>query len=256
MVMVLPFRLRLLCAAFVLSLLAACTEAPQPATHERVVVLAASSLQESLTAAAKAWEAQGKPAPVLSFAATSALARQVEQGAPADLFVSADEEWMDTLDREGLLRPGTRKDLLSNRLVLIAPEGGRVRSLAALGAGRLALADPASVPAGKYAKVALERFGQWAAVADKVVPAENVRAALALVERGEAPLGIVYATDAQASDKVEVIETLPADSHPPIRYPAAVLASSETPDAAAFLVFLGSPQARTIFEKHGFGIVE
>lgn len=218
--------------------------------------MAASSLQESLIATAEVWEQRGKPAPVLSFAATSALARQVEQGAPADLFVSADEEWMDTLDQQGLLRPGTRQDLLSNRLVLIAPRGGSVRSLTDLGTGRLALADPASVPAGKYAKAALERLGQWGGVADKVVPAESVRAALVLVERGEAPLGIVYATDAKASDKVEVIETLPADSHPPIRYPAAVLAASRYPDAAAFLVFLGSAEARAIFEKHGFGIAE
>jgi molybdate transport system substrate-binding protein len=220
------------------------------------VILAASSLQESLEAAAEAWAGHGHAAPVLSFAASSALARQVEQGAPADLFVSADEEWMDALAAQGLLRGGARIELLSNRLVLIRPKGGPVRGLADIGDRRIALADPDAVPAGKYAKAALERLGQWQQVAAQVVPAENVRAALALVERGEAALGVVYATDARASDAVEVVETFPESAHPPIRYPAAILDGSVHPDAEAFLVFLGTDEARRIFARHGFGIAE
>ena len=218
------------------------------------MVLAASSLQEAMTDAAEAWEAQGHPEPALSFAASSALARQIEQGAPADIFVSADEAWMDDLESKGLLRAGSRGDLLGNRLVMIAPKGAAPVALADLGDGRLALAE--AVPAGRYAKAALETLGLWDRLADNVVPAENVRAALALVERGEAALGIVYATDALASDKVEVVEGLPADSHPPIRYPVAILAASTNPDAQALRAFLASGEARAIFERRGFEPVE
>lgn len=246
--------LRALLVALVLSLSAACGEANESARGP--VVLAASSMQESLADVAGAWAADGHPAPVLSFAATSALARQIERGAPADVFVSADRDWMDTLAEQGLLREGTRRDIVSNRLVLVRRKGAARRDLADLGAGKLALADPVAVPAGRYAKAALGTLGQWHTVEGKVVPAENVRAALALVERGEAALGIVYATDAAASDKVEVVRELPADSHPPIRYPAAVLASSEHPDAAAFLAFLQSSEAQGVFRKHGFGAAE
>ncbi len=235
--------------------LLACSKAAEQ-TDAGPVVLAAASLQESLEEVGKAWTAEGHPAPVLSFAASSALARQVEQGAPADLFISADEDWMDTLEAQNLLRAGTRSDVLTNRLVLVTRKGGAVRSLAGLGDGKLALADPGAVPAGKYAKAELESLGRWQAVEGNVVPAENVRAALALVERGEAALGIVYATDALASDGVEVLETFPEASHPPIRYPAAMLAGSRHPDAAAFLAFLGSDEARRIFARHGFGSVE
>ena len=246
--------LRWLCLALLLPLLAACTSDEGP--DRGPLVLAASSLQEALVEVAGVWAAEGHVPPVLSFAATSQLARQVEHGAPADLFVSADEEWMDTLAAEKRLRAGTRRDLLGNRLVLVAKRGGTVRSLAALGDGRLAIADPNGVPAGKYAKAALESLGRWESVADKAVPAESVRAALALVERGEAPLGIVYATDAMASDEVEVVEVLPDASDAPIRYPVAMLAASEHPDAAGFLAFLSSPDATRIFEKHGFEIPE
>ena len=246
---------RLLWLALLFPALLACGQAgKQPDTGP--VVLAASSLQESLDAVGEAWAAEGHPGPVLSFAASSALARQVEQGAPADLFVSADEEWMDTLEGQSLLRAGTRGDILTNRLVLVARKGGTVRSLADLRQGKLALADPGAVPAGKYAKAALEGLGRWRAVEPQVVPAENVRAALALVEHGEAALAIVYTTDALASDEVEVVETFPETSHPPIRYPAAVLAGSTHSDAAAFRAFLGSDVARQIFAKHGFGLAE
>lgn len=218
------------------------------------VVLAAASLQEAMEDVGKAWAAHGHPAPVMSFAASSALARQIEQGAPADLFVSADEDWADTLEKQALLRPGSRRDLLTNRLVLIGAKGGAVRSLAALGPGKLALADPDAVPAGKYAKAALQAIGEWPRVERQVVPAENVRAALGLVEHGEAALGIVYATDARASRKVDVLQTFPENSHPPIRYPMAIVASSTNSEAGALEQFLTSAEARVIFQKHGFGI--
>lgn len=235
--------------------------APSAMAQERgPVVLAAASLQESLTEAANVWAARGHAKPVLSFAASSALARQVIAGAPADLFLSADEEWMDAVAKAGLIRPGTRATLLGNRLVLIAPASSKVRltpargfALAkALGSGRLALADPDAVPAGKYAKAALIHLGVWASVAAKTAPAENVRAAMALVERGAAPLGIVYATDARASKAVRVVGTFPASSHPPIRYPVALLKASRSKDAAGFRAFLLSKQGRAIFARHGF----
>jgi len=246
--------LRLLAAALLLAALPGCGDAGR--SERGPTVLAASSLQEALEEAGRAWAGKGRPMPVLSFAASAALARQVEQGAPADLFVSADEAWMDAVEAQDLLREGTRTDLLTNRLVLVRPKGTSTRGLDDLGDGKLALADPQAVPAGRYAKAALESLGQWQEVLPKVVPAENVRAALALVERGEAALGVVYATDARASRDVEVVEVLPEDSHPPIRYPAAVLAASEHPDAESFLVFLGSAEAREIYARHGFGMAE
>lgn len=246
--------LRALFAGLVLSLLVACGDVD--GSPRGPVVLAASSLQESLEEIADAWAADGHPAPVLAFAATSALARQIERGAPADVFVSADQDWMDMLEGQGLLREATRSDIVSNRLVLVRGKGAAARELADLGEGRLALADPIAVPAGRYAKAALEGLGQWDTVAGRVVPAENVRAALALVERGEAALGIVYATDAAASTKVEIVRELAADSHPRIRYPAAVLASSAHPDAVAFVDFLESAEAQEVFRMHGFGAAE
>ena len=224
------------------------------------VVLAAASLQESINAAADAWARSGHPRPVVSFAASSALARQAAAGAPADLFVSADVEWMDDLSRRGLLAPGTRADLLGNRLVLVAPVGSATRVALrpgvdvrrALGGGRLAMADPDAVPAGRYGKAALERLGSWRRVAPLVVRAENVRAALALVERGAAPLGIVYATDARASAKVRVAGVFPAGSHPPIVYPIARLKASRNPEGEAFRRFLTSRAGKAIFVRYGF----
>lgn len=250
--------LRWFAALTLCALLAACGQDSEPARGP--VVLAASSMQEALEDAAAAWSAGGsaeesageRAEPVLSFAASSALARQVRQGAPADVFVSADEAWMDDLEAGGLLRPGTRADVAGNRLVVIRPQGAAPRTLADLGGDKLALADPAAVPAGRYARAALESLGLWSGVRDNVVAAENVRAALALVERGEAALGIVYATDALASDKVEVVERLPAGSHPPIRYPAAVIGDSAHPEAEAFAAFLTSAEAKAIFARRGF----
>lgn len=224
------------------------------------LVLAAASLQEGMNEAANVWAAKRHPRPVISFAGSSALARQIEAGAPADLFVSADEEWMDYVAGKGLIRARTRVSFLTNRLVLIAPVGSNTRLTIgrgfplgrALGNGRLAMADPDSVPAGKYGKSALTSLGVWQSVASKVARAENVRAALALVERGEAPLGIVYATDAQASSRVRVIGTFPANSHPTITYPIAALRTSDNPEAEAFRRFLISREGRAIFVRRGF----
>ena len=246
-------------AAFALLCLAAC--GPLQRARRPLVVLAASSLQEALTAEADAWARQDHPRPTLSFAASSALARQVRSDAPADLFISADEEWMDALEKAGSLKPGTRRDLLSNEIVLIAPSGSATSvdiadpgSLAsALSGGKLAMADPDAVPAGRYGKAALAHMDAWDRIAGNVAAAENVRAALKLVESGEAPLGIVYATDAAASRKVRVVAAFPADSHPPIRYSVAVLAASRNPQAGSFESFLASPRGQAIFARYGFG---
>ncbi len=246
---------RRLFALLPLALLLGAAPAPQAP-----LVLAAASLQESMSAAADAWAARGHPRPVVSFAASSALARQAMAGAPADLFVSADEEWMDAVAKAGLVRAGTRADFLGNRLVLVAPNTSRAQVRLArgvdlarvLGNGRLAMADPDSVPAGKYGRTALESLNAWRGVEGKVARAENVRAALALVERGVAPLGIVYATDARASKGVRVVAVFPAASHPPIRYPLAILKQSRSADAAGFRAFLLSPRGRAIFVRYGF----
>ncbi|MET0179092.1 MAG: molybdate ABC transporter substrate-binding protein [Novosphingobium sp.] len=253
--------LRTLAALVMAVLLVALAAAPARAQSKPPLVFAAASLQESLTAAAIAWEKRGHPRPVLSFAASSALARQIEAGAPADLFLSADEEWMDHVERLRLVKTGTRVGLLGNRLVLIAPAASRLRLAVrpgfplarALGDGRLALADPAAVPAGRYARAALTSLGVWDSVAGKLAPAENVRAALAFVERGEAPLGIVYETDARASVKVRVVGRFPAATHPPIVYPVALLRRSRNPEAEAFRRFLVAPAGRSVFRRFGFG---
>lgn len=235
--------------------------APGWAQGRGPVVLAAASLQESLTAAAEAWSRKGHPRPVISFAGSSALARQIASGAPADLFISADEDWMNDVAAKGLIRPRTRTAFLTNGLVLIAPASSRVRltigprfPLArALGQGRLAMADPASVPAGKYGKAALTRLQVWPSVQNRVARAENVRAALRLVARGEAPLGVVYATDALADREVKVVGRFPAASHPRITYPMALLKTSAHPDAEPFRGFLLGREGRAVFARHGFG---
>ncbi|MFA5963237.1 MAG: molybdate ABC transporter substrate-binding protein [Sphingomonas sp.] len=245
--------LRALLATLALLLIGA---APAPP-----VVLAAASLQESMNAAADAWARHGHVRPVISFAGSSALARQIEAGAPADLFASADEDWMDELARKGLIAAGTRTDFLGNRLVVVAAPGGpahipaRGAALArVLGAGPLAMADPDSVPAGKYGKAALVSLGAWDAVAAHVVRAESVRAALALVERGAAPFGIVYATDARAARAARVVGVFPAVSHPPIVYPLARLRAATNPDGEGFRRFLLSREGRAIFVRFGFTV--
>jgi molybdate transport system substrate-binding protein len=220
-------------------------------------ILAAASLKDALDEVAAQYPAK----PVISYGASSALARQIENGAPADIFASADLDWMDYIEKKKLLAPGTRKNLLGNRLVLIAPAKQPVKLqpapgfpiAKALGNGRIALAEPNSVPAGKYARAAFEKLGVWDQVAPRVAAAETVRAALALVARGEAPLGVVYQTDANAERAVMVAGVFPADTHPPIVYPVAALKGAKA-GAAPFLQFLSRPQSRAIFEKHGFAV--
>lgn len=251
-------------ARFVVTLIAALAVSSQPAMAQRrgPLVLAAASLQESLTAAAGAWARKGHPRPVISFAASSALARQIASGAPADLFISADESWMDDVARKGLIRPRTRMSFVTNSLVLVAPARSRARIVVgprfplarALGpSGRLAMADPGSVPAGQYGKAALTSLGVWPTVRSRVARAENVRAALRLVSRGEAPLGIVYATDALAERGVKTVGRFPANSHPRITYPMALLKTSAHPNAEGFRRFLISREGRAIFTRYGFG---
>jgi molybdate transport system substrate-binding protein len=224
------------------------------------LVLAASSLQESLEAAANAWAEMGHTRPVLSFAGTPALARQVEAGAPADIFISADEQWMDELARKGLVQARTRATFLGNRLVLVeqaekntqlALEPGDALAFA-LRPQRIALADPDAVPAGRYARQALTKLGVWQDVEPSIIVTENVRAAAALVSQGEAPLGIVYETDARAEPKLRVVARFPKSSHVPVTYPLALLESSAHPDAQTFRQFLLSDEAGAIFERFGF----
>ncbi len=231
-----------------------------PAAQRIVTVFAASSMTDVLEEAGKAFTDQSGIPVRFSFAASSALARQIESGAPADVFVCADEDWMNYLADHNLIRPATRADVAANSLVLVAPADSTVSVkiaphfplLRALGAkGRIATADPDSVPAGKYAQAALRALGVWDSVADRIVPAENVRSALAFVALGEAPLGIVYATDARIDPKVRVVDTFPAGSHAPIRYPAAVTTSAGA-GAAAFVRFLRGDTARAIFVRYGF----
>ncbi|QNE06016.1 molybdate ABC transporter substrate-binding protein [Croceicoccus marinus] len=261
-----PQTIALTLAVAALLALLAWQAAPSQEGDERAgpIVLAAASMHDALEDAADAWVRQGHARPVLSFAASSAAARQIEAGAPADLFVSADEEWMDELEGRDLLVEGSREVLATNRLVLIAPAGSNAEiapqpgfALAeALEGGRLAVAETESVPAGRYAKAALVELGVWNEVADRLAPAENVRAALQLVARGAAPLGITYASDALASPGVKALGEFPAGSHPPIRYPLALVAAGGHPQAEAFRGFLLSPQGAAILARHGFGPAE
>jgi molybdate transport system substrate-binding protein len=233
--------------------------AAMPAMAKAPLVLAAASLQESLNAAADIWAARHHDRPVISFAGSSALARQIEAGAPADIFISADEDWMNEIASKALIVSASRADFLGNRLVLVAPvtEARKVTigpgfPLARrLGDGRLAMAD-AAVPAGKYGQQALTALGVWSDVQPKVARAENVRAALALVERGAAPYGIVYATDAFASKAVKIVGVFPENSHSPIVYPIAVLKGATSADATGFERFLISAQGKAIFKRFGF----
>jgi len=231
---------------------------PPPPPPPPPLVLAAASLREVMGDASAAWVRAGHRPPAVAFAASSALARQAGAGVGADLFVSADEAWMDVLARAGRLVPGSRADLAGNRLVAVARRGtGTVLRRATLARelsrGPLALADPEAVPAGRYARAALRSLGAWPAVAPRVVRAENVRAALALVERGAAAYGVVYSTDARASRAVRIVGVFPATSHPPIRYPIARLRAGRSPvEAEAFRRLLLSPEGRAILIRRGF----
>jgi molybdate transport system substrate-binding protein len=210
-----------------------------------------------------AWTKESGKTATISYAASSVLAKQIEQGAPADLFISADLDWMDYLAERKLIKPEIRFNLLGNTLVLIAPKESKIEAKIApgfplaslIGDGHLAMANTDSVPAGKYGKAALERLGVWEAVKDKIAQAENVRAALLLVSRGEAPLGIVYGTDAKSDPKVKVLDTFPEDTHLPIVYPVAVLAAAKNADAGAFADYLKSAAAKSLFEAQGFKVL-
>ena len=241
----------------------AAVPAATPPPEAPVRVFAAASLTDVLKTIGDSYAAAGHPAPVLNFAASSELARQIEQGAEADIFISADEAWMDYLAERSLIDPATRATLLTNTLVLIAPADKPVaveikpgmNLKAALKGGKLAIANPDSVPAGKYAKQALEHFGAWAGVEADTARAENVRAALRFVEQGEAAAGIVYATDARAAGAaVAVAATFPPGSHTPITYPAAIVAGKSDGAGKGFLAFLTSPEAKSAFEAAGFGL--
>ncbi len=251
---------RRLLAAFAAAISSAAVPHPAAAQDHTILVFAAASLNNALDEVDAAFTKQTGVKAVASYAASSALMKQIEQGAPADAFVSADVNWMDYGAERNLVRSDTRINLLGNRLVLIAPKDAKIGNvtiapgfdLAALaGSGRIATGDVRAVPAGLYAKAALEKLGIWAAVEPKLAMAENVRAALILVARGEAPLGIVYATDAMAEPNVKIVGVFPEDSHPPIVYPAALTANAK-PDAAQYLAFLRSQAAKSIFVSYGF----
>lgn len=237
-----------------------CVAVPATAqTPQRLTVFAAASLKNALDEANAAFTKKGGAPVVASYAASSALARQIEQGADADVYVSADVDWMDYVATKGLIQPRSRVSLLTNRLALIAPADSAVKLtpargfpiVQALGSGRLAMAG-LDVPAGRYGKAALTSLGVWSGVESKAAFAENVRAAMTFVARGEAPLGIVYDTDAMVEPRVRIVALFPQASHPRIVYPAAVVARSRNPAATAYLNFLKGPEARAIFRRYGF----
>ena len=236
---------------------------PLAARAQELTVFAAASLTDAMKDVSALWATAGHPPLRMSFASSSTLARQIEQGAPVNVFASADEKWMDYLAQKNLIVADTRKDLLGNDLVLVMPAdkpqhvtiGPGFDLLKLLGPnGRLAVGDPTNVPAGIYAEQALKKLGLWDSVAPHLARAEDVRAGLLLVERGEAPAGIVYGTDAAVSKGVMVAGAFPAGSHDPVSYPFAVAKSGDTPQARALLTFLAGPQARAVFVQRGFKV--
>ena len=231
---------------------------------DKLNVFAAASLKNALDAVSASWKADTAKEITLIYAASNALAKQIEAGAPADVFVSADLTWMEYLTDNNLIVKGSDVQLLGNEIVLVAPKDSKIdlkiengfKLADAIGDGKLAMANVDSVPAGKYGKAALQKLGVWTSVEDKVAQIENVRAALKLVDLGEAPLGIVYATDAKADAAVKVVGTFPADSHAPIIYPAGIVAASKNADAAEFLKYLQSDKAKAIFVAQGFVVLK
>lgn len=257
-------RFRLYCSRTVAGLAGALLGAAllvfgAPAHASSVLVFAAASTTDAVNAIIAAYAKTGGTAKA-SYASSSTLARQIVNGAPASIFISADQRWMDYIASNRKIAAGTRRNLLRNSLVLIAPATSKATIriapgfdlAAALGHGRLAIGDPNYVPAGIYAKQALIHLGVWKQVAEKTARAQDVRAALALVARGETPFGIVYATDARISPKVRVVDTFPPDSHPPIVYPAAIVAGYDSADAKRLFAFMTSPQGARIFARFGF----
>jgi len=241
------------------------SSAPVPAfAADKIVVFAAASMKNALDNADAAFTKETRKEVAVSYAASGPLAKQLENGAPADVFISADTNWMDYVASKKLIKDDSRVNLLGNKLVLVAAkdkakpveikQGLDLAGL--LGDGRLAIGQPESVPAGKYGKTALEKLGIWASVEKKIAGAESVRAALALVSRGEAPYGIVYQTDVSADPGVAVVGTFPADSHPPILYPIAITSSSKNADVQAYFDFLKSAKAVPFFEHEGFTILK
>jgi molybdate transport system substrate-binding protein len=237
--------------------------APLAARAQELTVFAAASLTDAMKDVSAQWAKDGHQPLRLSFGASSTMARQIEQGAPANLFASADEKWMDYLADKKLIAADARRDLLGNDLVLVVPAdkpqhvtvGPGFDLLGLLGPnGRIATGDPAHVPVGLYAEQALKKLGLWDAVQPRLARTDDVRAALLLVERGEAPAGIVYATDAAVSKGVMVAGVFPANSHDPVSYPFAVVKSGDTPEARALMTFLAGPDARAIFDKRGFKV--
>lgn len=243
---------------------AAALAAASPAFAEDVVVFAAASMKTGLDDFAAQWQKQTGHTVTVSYAGSNQLAKQIIEGAPADIFISAAVNWMDEVQKAGLLAGGARRDILGNTLVLIAAgkdakpveigAGFDLKSL--LGDGKLAMALVDSVPAGQYGKAALTKLGVWDAVSPSVAQADNVRAALKLVATGEAPYGIVYATDASAEDNVTVVGTFPADSYPPIVYPAALLSGAKDAADKAFFEALSGAEADAAFAKQGFAILD
>lgn len=237
--------------------------APAAAQSRDVLVFAAASLKNALDEIAAQWQRESGKKAAISYAASNTLIKQIEQGAPAAIFISADLDWMDYGQQKNLIKPDTRSNLLGNRLVLVAPKDSNISAniqpgfdlAALLKGGRLAMGNVDAVPAGKYGKAALEKLGAWDGVRDKIAQAESVRAALLLVARGEAPLGIVYQTDAASDPTVKIVGTFPENTHPPIIYPIALTKESTSPDASAFLNFIRSPAARPIFERQGFTVL-
>ena len=236
---------------------------PLGAQDASITVFAAASLKNALDDANAAFNKATGVKVVASYAASSALAKQIEQGAPADMFISADLQWIDYVAGKNLIKPDTRVNLLGNRLVLIAPKDSKLDKveitkgfdIAKLaGDGRIAVADVKAVPAGLYAKAALESLGAWAAAERRLAMAENVRATLAFVARGETPIGIVYQTDAKVEPNVKIVGVFPADAYPPVIYPVAATAVAK-PDAAKYLQFLRGNEAKAIFERYGFSFL-
>jgi molybdate transport system substrate-binding protein len=249
----------------IVALVSASTAAPQHARAEdTLTVFAAASMKNALDDVDAAFTKATGVKVTASYAASSALAKQIEQGAPADVFVSADLKWMDYLAEKKLIAPDTRVNLLGNRLVLIAPADSKLANITIAkgfdivklaGDGRIAVADTKAVPAGLYAKAALKNLGAWAAAEPKLAQAENVRATLAFVARGETPVGIVYETDAKIEPKVKIVGTFPDGSYPPVTYPVAALAASKSPATAKYLAFLRTQGAKAVFEKYGFSFL-
>lgn len=236
---------------------------PLQARAETVTVFAAASLTTAMKEISGLWVKAGHDAPRMSFASSSTLARQIEEGAPANVFASADEQWMDYLTKRDLIATGTRRDLLGNDLVLVVPADHPVHVTIGSGfdlagllgpSGRLATGDPAHVPAGIYAEQALRKLGIWNSVSGHLAASADVRSALLLVERGEAPAGVVYATDAAVSNAVSVAGAFPDDSHDPITYPFAVTKAGDSAESRAFLAFLGSKAARDVWIRRGFKV--